>query len=288
MNRLKSLFIAIYPLYLLIASGYSVFQLSTQGLDYIWLGALLTTLPMLLFFSRVMIFQDVPRTSNRLPLVTLVSIIGLFLALNYYLKLDLESQHKSYTAFLTAMMGYLLFIVYNYWYSSYSKRNNDHFKTGQTLEKFPIIDVEGNTLSSEIFKGSATVLVFYRGNWCPLCMAQIKEIAEKYRELSKLGARVVLISPQPESHTSKLANKFDVKMEFYTDKNNQAAKILGIEIENGLPTGMQVLGYDSDTVMPTVIITDKNGKIIYNDATKNYRIRPDPEEFIKILENAEI
>ncbi len=288
MNRLKSLFIAIYPLYLLIASGYSVFQLSTQGLNYIWLGALLTTLPMLLFFSRVMIFQDVPRTSNRLPLVTLVSIIGLFLALNYYLKLDLESQHKSYTAFLTAMMGYLLFIVYNYWYSSYSKRNNDHFKTGQTLEKFPIIDVDGNTLSSEIFKGSAAVLVFYRGNWCPLCMAQIKEIAEKYRELSKLGARVVLISPQPESHTSKLANKFDVKMEFYTDKNNQAAKILGIEIENGLPTGMQVLGYDSDTVMPTVIITDKNGKIIYNDATKNYRIRPDPEEFIKILENAEI
>jgi hypothetical protein len=33
-----------------------------------------------------------------------------------------------------------------------------------------------------------------------------------------------------------------------------------------------------------VIITDKEGKIIYSDFTTNYRVRPEPDEFIKVLQ----
>ena len=54
-------------------------------------------------------------------------------------------------------------------------------------------------------------------------------------------------------------------------------------MENGLPAGMEILGYDKDTVYPTVLITDADGRIIYSDLTNNYRIRPEPEEFIKLL-----
>jgi hypothetical protein len=54
----------------------------------------------------------------------------------------------------------------------------------------------------------------------------------------------------------------------------------------GLPFGMQLLGYDSDTVMPTVIITDDEGKIIFADLTDNYRVRPEPETFMRVLSGA--
>jgi len=58
--------------------------------------------------------------------------------------------------------------------------------------------------------------------------------------------------------------------------------------ENGLPFGFQVLGYDSDTVMPTIIITDKNGKILFADLTDNYRVRPEPSTFLKVLDGVSL
>ena len=38
--------------------------------------------------------------------------------------------------------------------------------------------------------------------------------------------------------------------------------------------------------MPTVVITDANGKIIFRDLTDNYRVRPEPETFLKILDKS--
>lgn len=71
--------------------------------------------------------------------------------------------------------------------------------------------------------------------------------------------------------------------DFLTDEGNKAARALGVAIDNGLPMGMQMLGYDSETVMPTVIITDNNGKIIWNFETDNYRIRPEPDVYLEVL-----
>ena len=44
-----------------------------------------------------------------------------------------------------------------------------------------------------------------------------------------------------------------------------------------------MLGYDSDTVMPTVIITGKDGKIVWTHETDNYRVRPEPDTFLEVL-----
>ena len=52
----------------------------------------------------------------------------------------------------------------------------------------------------------------------------------------------------------------------------------------GLPASMEMFGYHSDTVRPTAIITDKECKIIYADLTEDYRIRPEPDIFLRALE----
>ena len=178
-----------------------------------------------------------------------------------------------------ASIGFLLAIgwfLYVKWYSVYGDRSNALLTKGQTLPSLKFEDEKGNLVTSGSFLGKKSILMFYRGNWCPLCMAQIKELSNEYRNLEAKGIQTVLISPQPHAHTRGLAKKFDVGFKFLVDKNNAAAEHLNIVQKNGLPTGLQVLGYDSDTVMPTVILTDEEGKIIHSDLTSNYRIRPEP------------
>lgn len=280
MNRLKSMFITIYPMAAMAAAGYSFYYQSLYGFSLAWLGVILSTLPMLLLIMWLLLFKNVARTSQHFPLFTLLGFIGLGLAL-----FDFSNGRSSLLAVELSAAGLLIFLVYDYWYSSLGRTQSNQLVKGKILAEFEVRNEKGELVSSTSFLGNPAIFVFFRGNWCPLCMAQIKEIVAQYEILAKFGCEVAFISPQPEKNTAKLAAKFGLNLHFFSDKNNLAAKKLGIEMKNGLPMGMELLGYDSDTVLPTVVITDSNGKIIYSDQTNNYRIRPEPKDFIKVLKS---
>jgi peroxiredoxin len=127
--------------------------------------------------------------------------------------------------------------------------------------------------------------MFYRGNWCPLCMAQVAEIAGRYRELDEMGVSVTLISPQPLVETQKLAAAHATGFRFWVDTGNRVARELDIAVYGGVPFGVPG-DYDPHTVMPTVVVTNDNGRILYSDQTDNYRVRPEPDTFIAILRRA--
>ena len=156
-------------------------------------------------------------------------------------------------------------------------------KEGNTLPVFTLENHQKEVISSSSFLGNPSIYLFYRGNWCPLCMAQIKELVDQYKLLESRGANLIFVSPQPHRYSEKLAKKHGLHFQFLTDVKNAAAKQLGIASKNGIPFGFQTLGYDSDTVLPTVIITDKEGVIQFADVTDNYRVRPEPELFLKYV-----
>lgn len=277
MNALKSLYVTLYMVVAVSVTVWALQELrATQ--DYLtWGGVLLVYAPFVFVIAWLMIFRNVPRTSARLPVLVVLGLIGIIASVRGY------SLRGSVAAPVLAVLGFAGFLVYDYWYSTFRKRHSELLEAGQPLPDFEVVDIQGNTISASQLTDKPAIWIFYRGNWCPLCMAQIREIADDYRQLAELGVRVALISPQPHGYTKKLAKKFDVPFDFLTDEDNRAAKRLGITHRNGLPAGMQMLGYDSDTVLPTVIITAKGGDILWIHETDNYRVRPEPATFLDVL-----
>src|SRR3546814_5718608 len=108
-------------------------------------------------------------------------------------------------------------------------------------------------------------------------MVQIQAIVWLDRGLAQRGVQVLLVSPQPQKHTQELSARFDAPMQFPVDEDNAAAKALGIDAPDGLPMGLAAMGYDSDTVLPTVLLIDRDGRIAWNHLTDNYRVRPEPD-----------
>jgi len=272
----KSLYVSFYMMLAMAITVFAVRELiATQ--DYLtWGGVLLTTVPFLLVISWVMIFKNIARTSARFPTLIVMALIGVIFATRSYV------LHANEIAPVLAGLGFLGFLAYDYWYSSFD-RGSDQLQVGQTLPGFELTDTSGHTVTSTSLSDKPTVWIFYRGNWCPLCMAQIKELVALYQQLEELGVRVALVSPQPANFTKKLANKFDVAFDFLADEDNRAARALGIASPNGIPAGMQMLGYDSETVLPTVIITAAGGRILWVHETDNYRVRPEPETYLAVL-----
>jgi peroxiredoxin len=277
MNLLKSIYVVLY---MVVATAISVsaVQRLIETRDIAgWGGVLMVYVPFLLVLSWIMLFRNIPRTSARFPVLIGLGVAGVAASALGYV------QGGSGLALVLAATGLVGFLLYDYWYSGFAARHSSLLEAGNMLPEFELRNTTGEIVSSTEFADRPTVWIFYRGNWCPLCMAQVKEIAAQYRELDALGVRVALVSPQPHKFTRGLAKKFDVPFDFLTDDNNQAARQLGIAHSFGVPMGMQVLGYDSETVMPTVIIAEVGGRILWADETDNYRVRPDPDVFLEIL-----
>ena len=93
-----------------------------------------------------------------------------------------------------------------------------------------------------------------------------------------------MISRQPEASTRALAKRFDAPIRFCVDADGQLARRLGIEHVGGLPFLMEPLGYDADSVLPTVLIIDPARRIIFADLTDNYRVRPEPGTFLAAID----
>ena len=267
---MKRYYVMLYLLCLLVAVVYAIIQIVSDQHLVAWVMVLLASAPMLVFMLAIGIFQT-PRTREHLYPELALAIAGVIGAvLTGYMPAIL----------LSLLLGVVGIVLYDFWYSVLG-RNTELLKEGNYLPSFVLDTVDGAVVSSEALTATPRVWMLIRGNWCPLCMAQVKELAASYRELNALGVEVTVITPQPSTQTQKLADKFDVPIEFFVDKNSAAANILGLIHEGGVPAGM--MGYGEDTVYPTVLITDKDGKLLYSDQTQNYRVRPEPEEFMKVF-----
>jgi peroxiredoxin len=279
---MKSVFVSTYMM-----AAVAITVIAGQSLwvthDYLsWGGVLLVTTPFVIVIGWLMIFQNIARTSAHFPTMIVLGTTGVVLASWGYIR------GGSLVAPVLAIAAWISFMLYSYWYSSLNRQSGEKLNIGNTLPNFELKDVAGQAVSSSSFSDKPTIWIFYRGNWCPLCMAQIKELVTQYKELQSLGVRIALVSPQPHKNTIALAKRFDAPFDFLTDEGSRAAHVLGIEHLNGLPMGLQMLGYDCETLLPTVIITDTGGRVLWTHETDNYRIRPEPDVYLAVLREMRI
>jgi len=279
LNLLKSVFISVFITWLAVVSVFAVSQLA-RGTEPLlsWAGLALAALSPLALFIKAYLARS-PRTPRHPVEYSVLSGLGLVLTMvaSYRYGEAAGSTHVWAGITLLAWLAYLR------WYSVFVGRDAQPLRVGASLPKFRLESLDGHIVSSESFRAKPHLLLFYRGNWCPYCTAQIDELAEAYQRLEDLGVTVILVSPQSIKKNQSLAARFNVPMVFLRDRNNEAARQLGILNKWGTPMGLQVLGYGSDTVMPTLVLTDSHGQIIYSDQTDNYRVRPEPEAFEDLL-----
>ena len=261
--------------YLIIGSlviGYGVWEQVRAGhVSLAWVGAIIAIAPLVTFMMSLVLIKRARTSRNEYPILVLAAV-GTALAFLYF---------ESPASWLALFLGVIPAFVYVYWYSVLD-RSGSSITVGAKLPELELVDAEGRPVAPT--PGKYGLYMFIRGNWCPLCMAQVKEISAQYRELEARGVEVFLISPQSDKHMKALAKKFDVPMRFCVDAGNRAARKLGIEHVGGVPFMMEPLGYETESVLPTVVIVDPERRVLFADLTDNYRVRPEPSTFLSVLD----
>jgi len=156
----------------------------------------------------------------------------------------------------------------------------DALRQGQPLPDFRAQDEQGDPVRSTELHGSPTVILFVRGNWCPFCSKQVKNLTGYYKDIVDLGAKLILITPKPLETTRRVAQFFEVEFDFWLDDALSVSKQLGLLQQSGVP-GDYDKEYGRDTVWPTALVVDAAGIIRYTELSKHISDRPDPELLLR-------
>ncbi|UMB61165.1 AhpC/TSA family protein [Lutibacter sp. A80] len=168
-------------------------------------------------------------------------------------------------------------------------------------EKAPIFKLP-NPLSKQIelldlLRKGPVVITFYRGSWCPYCNLQLRALQNKLKEIQKLGATLVAISPEvPDSSMTK--NEIN-EMEFIvlSDQNAKVASQYGVawEVPEFLLEHMRVdrnldlkkinNGNNNVLPIPATFVLGSDGIVKWNYVNIDYRTRSEPDEIIEALKN---
>ncbi len=155
-------------------------------------------------------------------------------------------------------------------------------RRGQPLPDFRATDESGDPVRSTQLHGTAAVILFVRGNWCPFCSSQVEDLSEHYKDIVDLGARLILVTPKPLETTRRVAAFFEVEFDFWLDADLAVARQLGLLEKAGVPEDHRK-EYGNDTVWPTALVVDRNGVIVYSYLSRSISDRPDAKVLLQAL-----
>jgi peroxiredoxin len=148
------------------------------------------------------------------------------------------------------------------------------------------IDNSGKTidLKSLLKSHKAVVLFFYRGQWCPYCNKQIKELQDSLQLLTAKGAYVIGVTPETGQNIQKTIGKTHASFSIIQDAGYKIMKAYDVNyrVDDALNARLKSYGVDleknngnTDNVLPVpaTYVIAPSGRIIYVHFNKDYTKR---------------
>ena len=139
-----------------------------------------------------------------------------------------------------------------------------------------------------------TVLIFYRGGWCPFCNRHLQSLAGIEDDLNKAGVQLLAISMDQPAKLKATPDREKLHYRLLSDSEASAATVFGIAFKVDDKTVEKYKGYgiNLDAASgndhhilphPAVFVADTSGKIRFAHFNPDYKVRLEPA---KILEAA--
>lgn len=160
---------------------------------------------------------------------------------------------------------------------------------------FKLKDQAGNEVSlKELRKKGSTVLIFYRGSWCPYCNKQLKALQDSLDFITRKGASLVAITPEAPEGTAAMATKTGATFPLLYDADLKTSTAYGVSFNVDEKTvnrykmsGIDLLKANQQKAamlpVPAVYIINKEGSIVYRYFDDNYKKRVSVNEILQQL-----
>lgn len=149
-------------------------------------------------------------------------------------------------------------------------------KVGDKAPKVTVQDVNGRDVNlNSRFTGGLTVVLFYRGGWCPFCNKQMKAWGSQLGRFKDQNVRVIAISPETAEHTKAASERNEIGFDVFVDATTEAMRAFRVAFEVDEGTKQQYLNRHKIDLgeknasgewilpVPAVFIINEQGTVVW-------------------------
>lgn len=176
------------------------------------------------------------------------------------------------------------------------KGRPEGLKAGMQAPDFQLNTPDGKQVRlSEELKKQPIVLIFYRGQWCPLCSRYLTGFQENLPKITAKGAKVIAITPETNDNIAKTVEKTGLNFTVLHDgdmsvtsnykglfsvtdayqEKIRAKKDVDIAFNNGKTV--------AQLPVPATYVVGQDGVIKFAQFDLNFRNRASADEIVKYL-----
>jgi peroxiredoxin len=160
---------------------------------------------------------------------------------------------------------------------------------------FALKDQYGATVTlKELRKKGQTVLLFYRGNWCPYCNKELKTFQDSLGLILTKKAQLIAITPEAKEGIDSTVKKTGAVFPILYDEGGKVAEAYqgSFKVDDKTVNRYKSFGIDllknnnqKEAVLPVpaVYIINTEGTVTYRYFDENYKKRVTVAEILKNL-----
>ncbi|NBC82885.1 MAG: redoxin domain-containing protein [Bacteroidetes bacterium] len=160
---------------------------------------------------------------------------------------------------------------------------------GESVPDVKLTAADGSKHSlKNLISQQPSILLFYRGGWCPYCNTQLAEMQQVEQEIMYLGYKILAISPDNVENLKQSVDKHDLTYELYSDADGSLTKALGIAFKApGRYTRMLSKRSNEHNEgflpVPAVFVVDTEGTITFEYINPDYKTRLSADLLLAVL-----
>lgn len=171
-------------------------------------------------------------------------------------------------------------------------------EVGTQAPAFKGVDQEAKLVSlDKLTSAGPLVMIFYRGEWCPVCNRYLEDFQDKLDMILDMGANVVAVTPEGEFYRKSTVRKAGIKFPVIIDKDMSIMNDYGVafnvsesyqsKVVYALDTDIAEVNQQDQAVLPVpaTYIIGQDGKIKWVHFNIDYKERASIEDIKKALES---
>jgi peroxiredoxin len=157
---------------------------------------------------------------------------------------------------------------------------------GANVPKLAMKGVDGKAFDlNAAVATKPTILVFYRGGWCPFCMRQLSGLQGIAEDLTTAGYQLLAISPDKPEELAKTVEKEQLTYTLLSDSDAAAIKAFGLAFQAPSKQFKMLEEYSGAAhhaiPIPALYIFGTDGTVKFAHYNPDYKVRMNPSEVLE-------
>jgi len=166
---------------------------------------------------------------------------------------------------------------------------------GEKAPNFNVKDNHGNKVNlKQILKSKSVIIIFYRGQWCPVCTKYMRNISDSLNYLKERNVVLIAIGPETQENAirtefktgayfsvipngERIMKAYDVIFKVKKEYQKKIRDYLKIDIKKN---NNQI---EAQLPVPATFIINQQGKIVYKQFNLDYTKRASVRQMLAHL-----